>query len=67
MGSKKQDLWMDPIDPLQESESMVSFLVECCESSSEEIQKKEGLSIILHEINERIRFAIKMIERSNNK
>jgi hypothetical protein len=66
MGSKKQDLWMDPIDPLQESESMVSFLVECCEGSLE-IQKKEGLSIILHEINERIRFAIKMIERSNNK
>ena len=63
---KKQDLWLGLTDPLFEAESMVSFLVECCEGSLE-IQKKEGLSIILHEINERIRFAIKMIERSNNK
>ena len=64
---KKQDLWLGLTDPLFEAESMVSFLKEVCCVSSSEIQKLEGLSVILQEINDRIHSAIEMFERMNKK
>ena len=69
MGSKKQDLWMDPTDPLYEAEAIVKFLEETLSLEKEkvEIQQTDGLGLILQEVKYRIRTAAEMAERLNSK